>query len=54
MSTGCASGKQNAFDSAFLCVSTSGEVAQSPQTWEKEICAAAHSDELRQARNTTP
>src|ERR1700675_5087689 len=40
MSTRCASGKRNAFDSTFLRVSTSGEVAQSPQTGEKEIRAA--------------
>ena len=39
----------------LLCTSTSGEVAEKARkTWQKEIGAAAHSDELRKSRNAPP
>src|SRR6516225_1834083 len=38
----------------LLRISGRGEVVQSAQAWEKEISAAANSDELWQIRETAP
>ena len=37
----------------FLVISINSEIAQGAQAWQKEIGAAAHRDELRQAGNAS-